>query len=173
MVFERGFGSATTTFKRTTHANGRIRTGFSPPLWQSLKDCRTLEFAAPLYDIGTVAIQDAVLAKSDALTVGDQREMNSHTEIGARMLMRGSGPVMEMAVRIVASHHEHWDGSGYPNALATTQIPVGARIVTLVLFCDQLRLGGTRVSPASHLAAIALLKMGDADLCVDNLIHTS
>jgi diguanylate cyclase (GGDEF)-like protein len=95
---------------------------------QALADLRR---AAELHDIGKVAIPDAILDKPDPLDDAEWEFMRRHTVIGERIL-HGS-PALKGAAEIVRASHEHFDGSGYPDALEGEQIPLGARIV---LVCD-------------------------------------
>jgi len=94
--------------------------------------------AAPLHDIGKIGIPDAVLLKPGKLTVEEFAVMRSHTIIGARILADGECDVVRMAAAIARSHHERWDGTGYPDRLAGAAIPVEARIVGLVDVFDAL-----------------------------------
>lgn len=75
---------------------------------------RLLELAAPLHDLGKVAIPDAILLKEGPLTDAERRVMQQHTTIGAKMLGRSRMPVLELARDVALSHHERWDGLGYP-----------------------------------------------------------
>lgn len=93
--------------------------------------CRTIYLAAPLHDIGKIAIPDVILGKPGALTAGEYREMQRHVEIGAAILSNGTSDLVNVAEKIAAHHHEKWDGTGYPNGLAGTDIPLEARIVAV------------------------------------------
>ncbi len=90
-----------------------------------------LHAAAPLHDIGKIGISDALLLKPGELTEDERRQMREHTVIGARILSGSHNPVIQMAERIALSHHENWDGSGYPNGLAGKQIPLEAQLVSI------------------------------------------
>ena len=98
--------------------------------------------AAPLHDIGKVAIPDAILFKPEGLGVEEFERMKSHTTIGASMMekvIRQSGAdLFGIAHRICLSHHERWDGGGYPAGLAGKAIPVEARIMALADVYDAL-----------------------------------
>jgi diguanylate cyclase (GGDEF)-like protein len=87
--------------------------------------------AASLHDIGKVAIPDAILAKPGPLSDEEWRFMRRHTIIGERILV--AAPSLGGAAALVRSSHESWDGSGYPDALAGVEIPLGARIIAI---CD-------------------------------------
>jgi putative two-component system response regulator len=88
--------------------------------------------AAPLHDVGKIAIPDAVLQKPGRLTREEFELMQQHTVFGGRILAGGGSELMELAESIALCHHERWDGSGYPQRLAGDQIPVAARIVSIV-----------------------------------------
>jgi diguanylate cyclase (GGDEF)-like protein len=87
--------------------------------------------AAELHDIGKVAIPDSILAKPGPLSDDEWRFMRRHTIIGERILL--AAPAMAGVARLVRSHHERYDGSGYPDRLSGDEIPLGARIIAV---CD-------------------------------------
>src|SRR5439155_24554539 len=90
-----------------------------------------IEVAAPLHDLGKVAIADAILLKPGVLTDAERRTMEEHTTIGARMLENSPMPVLQVARAIALSHHERWDGGGYPHRLGGARIPLPGRIVAI------------------------------------------
>ena len=94
--------------------------------------------AAPLHDIGKVGIRDAILLKPGRLTPEERTAMERHTEIGARILAGGTTEAVRMAELVALSHHERWDGGGYPHRLVGDQTPIGARIVAVVDVFDAL-----------------------------------
>jgi putative two-component system response regulator len=87
--------------------------------------------AAPLHDIGKIGIPDALLLKRGALTEPEAQIMRTHTIIGAHILGGSPGPVLRMAEVIALSHHEWWDGQGYPLQLSGEAIPLPGRIVAV------------------------------------------
>ena len=99
---------------------------------------RTLEMAAPLHDIGKVAIPDSILNKPGRLDASEWALMQTHAEVGHRLLSHPEFPVMQAAAEVAYHHHERWDGSGYPRGLAGEAIPVSGRIVALVDVFDAL-----------------------------------
>jgi putative two-component system response regulator len=94
--------------------------------------------AAPLHDIGKIAIPDAILCKPGKLTSAEFAVMKTHAALGARLLAGSQSPVLRMAHQIALGHHERWDGSGYPSGLHGTEIPEVARIVAIVDVYDAL-----------------------------------
>jgi len=100
--------------------------------------CRMVYLAAPLHDIGKIGIADAILSKPGKLTPEEMAIMREHVTIGARILERGGSDLIRTAELIAQSHHEKWDGSGYPDQLSGTDIPVEARIVAIADVFDAL-----------------------------------
>jgi putative two-component system response regulator len=95
-------------------------------------EAEQLRMAAPMHDVGKIGIPDAILCKRGKLTDEEFAIMKRHTQIGARMLSGSSSPVLQLAEKVALSHHERWDGDGYPDKLAGEQIPEAARILTIV-----------------------------------------
>jgi putative two-component system response regulator len=87
--------------------------------------------AAPLHDIGKISIPRSLLQKPGALTPEERQIMMRHAEAGAQILSSASSPVLCLAAQIARSHHEHWDGGGYPDGLAGENIPLAARITAV------------------------------------------
>ncbi|NWG75267.1 MAG: HD domain-containing protein [Rubrivivax sp.] len=99
---------------------------------------RLLELAAPMHDIGKVSIPDNILLKPAALTADERVTMQPHTVVGARLLADADSPVLRLGEQIARTHHERWDGTGYPNGLSGEQIPLAGRIVGLADVYDAL-----------------------------------
>ncbi|MEX0711550.1 MAG: HD domain-containing phosphohydrolase [Pirellulales bacterium] len=97
-----------------------------------------LSMAAPLRDVGKIAIPDAILRKPGRLTREEFELMKSHTVIGAGILSSSDSPVLRTAQEIALCHHERWGGGGYPAGLAGPAIPESARIVAIVDVYDAL-----------------------------------
>jgi putative two-component system response regulator len=85
--------------------------------------------AAPLHDVGKVGVPDRILLKPSRLTAAEFELMKSHTLIGAEILAGSSWPVLQLAEEIAISHHERWDGTGYPDGRLEDEIPMSGRIV--------------------------------------------
>jgi response regulator RpfG family c-di-GMP phosphodiesterase len=97
-----------------------------------------IEAAAPLHDIGKVAITDAILNKPGRLTPEEFDEMKEHARHGHDLLSVSSSAMLRLGARIALTHHERWDGSGYPDGLAGDAIPIEGRIVSLADVFDAL-----------------------------------
>jgi len=134
----------------------------------------TLLLAAPLHDIGKIGIPDAILLKQGPLTPGERAVIQRHCVIGERILREDSkvlapfldycpawwgrelpsDPVLEMAATIALSHHEKWDGTGYPMGLRGVDIPLEARIVAICDVFDALTSRRPYKLPANESEAI-------------------
>ncbi|WP_348698096.1 HD domain-containing phosphohydrolase [Duganella fentianensis] len=97
-----------------------------------------LELAAPLHDTGKIGVPSEILKAPRALTPEEWVLMKRHTEIGAQILQSGNGEIFAMARDVALSHHERWDGHGYPHGLAGAAIPEAARLVAVADVFDAL-----------------------------------
>lgn len=124
----------------------------------SLAECEQIFLVAPLHDIGKIGIPDSILLKPGRLTSEERAVMQTHCEIGERILREPSltelclldeaaclqgleqtnDPLMEIARQIAIAHHERWDGRGYPHQLSGREIPLAARIVSVADVFDAL-----------------------------------
>jgi putative two-component system response regulator len=93
---------------------------------------------APMHDVGKLGVPDRILLKPAALDEDEWVIMRSHTTVGARILSGSNSPVIQMGERIALSHHERWDGTGYPAGLAEEDIPLVGRICAVVDVFDAL-----------------------------------
>ncbi len=93
---------------------------------------------APLHDLGKIAIPDSILLKPGRLTAEEFEVVKTHAVLGARVLAGGESDLLQTAERVVRSHHERWDGAGYPDGLAGAAIPVEARLVAVADVFDVL-----------------------------------
>lgn len=100
--------------------------------------CELLRIAAPLHDVGKIAIPDSILLKPGALTPEERVEIERHAEIGHEILAGSDSPLLDLAARIALSHHEHWDGNGYPNGLVGEEIPTEGRMAAIADVFDAL-----------------------------------
>jgi CHASE2 domain-containing sensor protein len=96
-------------------------------------EAETLRNASLLHDVGKIGVPDAVLLRAGELTADDREQMRRHTAVGGAILAGSSSPIMQMAEEIARTHHERWDGSGYPEGLSGQEIPLAGRICAV---CD-------------------------------------
>lgn len=106
--------------------------GFSPA------QVEVMRCVAPLHDVGKIGIPDEILLKPGKLTPEEFDIMKTHAAIGAELLAGGQSPLVQMAQLIAISHHERWDGNGYPHKIAATNIPLEGRIVAIADVFDAL-----------------------------------
>jgi putative two-component system response regulator len=97
-----------------------------------------LRRAAPMHDVGKIGIPDCVLKKPGAFDAHERHIMNGHPAMGAAILGSSRIPLFQLAAEVALSHHERWDGSGYPAGLAGEAIARSGRIVAIVDFFDAL-----------------------------------
>jgi putative two-component system response regulator len=97
-----------------------------------------LRTAAPMHDVGKIATPDSVLHKPGALTVSERKRMESHTVVGHRILCDSASELLRMAAEIALTHHEWFDGNGYPRGLSGAEIPLEGRIVAVADVFDAL-----------------------------------
>jgi putative two-component system response regulator len=120
--------------RRVGRTSGRIGRALGLPRGE----VELIETVAPLHDLGKIGIPDRILMSPTRLSADDFEVMKTHTIIGWELL-RGSGfRLLDTAAQIARSHHEHWDGKGYPDGLSGNAIPLAGRIVALADTFDAL-----------------------------------
>ena len=102
------------------------------------EECDILLHATPMHDVGKLGIPDRILLKPGKLDADEWEIMKQHTVIGAQLLSNSQSPVLQMGEAIALTHHERWDGSGYPNRLAGEDIPLPGRICAIADVFDAL-----------------------------------
>ncbi len=117
---------------------GRLSTLLAEQIGMDPDFCERLSHAAPLHDVGKVAIPDAILLKPGPLTAEERAIIETHAEEGHRLLRGSSSSILELATTIALSHQEKWDGTGYPRGLSGEAIPIEGRIVAIADVFDAL-----------------------------------
>ena len=121
-----------------TQRVGKIASAIAHELGEPDDFVQVLREAATLHDVGKIGIPDAMLMKPGRLTADEFDVVRGHARIGAAILGNSSFPVLQLAGEIALSHHEHWDGSGYPVGLRGSEIPLPGRIVAVADVFDAL-----------------------------------
>jgi len=133
--------------------------------------------ASPLHDIGKVGVPDKVLLKPGKFTPEEYEVMKIHTTIGANTLLDvkkkyPDNDFIEMGIYIALSHHEKWDGSGYPSGLSGENIPLSARITALVDAYDALRSKRVYKDAYSHEESLKIIKQDAGKHFDPNIVQT-
>jgi putative two-component system response regulator len=99
---------------------------------------RQLTLASTMHDVGKIGVPDAILLKQGPLTAQERQEMERHAERGRKILEQSNSDLVKLAAEIAVSHHERWDGTGYPHGLRGEAIPLSGRIVAIADVFDAL-----------------------------------
>lgn len=118
-------------YKTEQHSErvGQLSARIARELGLPEEDVQLLREAAPLHDVGMVVVPDRILLKEGQLNEEERKILVTHAANGARILSESDLPVMQLAREIAYTHHEHWNGSGYPRGLEKREIPLAGRIV--------------------------------------------
>jgi len=129
--------------------------------------CAEIHYSAQLHDLGKISVDPVVLSKAGPLSDEERQEMDNHTIYGHRILSQS--PQLAMAAEIALTHHEKWDGTGYPNALRGEEIPMSARITQMADIYDALRTARPYKPAFDHKTARGIIISGDAR--IDSVGH--
>ena len=121
-----------------TRRVGHMASLMAGGLGLSIDFVSTLRLAAPLHDVGKIAMPDEILLKPGPLTPDEFERIKTHTLTGARLLSGSRCDVTKVAEEVALTHHERWDGTGYPNGLSEVEIPISGRIVSVADVFDAL-----------------------------------
>src|SRR5262249_20209594 len=118
--------------------------------------------AAPMHDIGKIGIPDSILGKSGKLTEEEWGIMKQHTVIGARILSGSNSEIIRLGEEVALTHHEKWDGTGYPEKLHGTKIPLHGRIVAIADVFDALTTSRSYKGAFPIEEAFSIIRQGHA-----------
>lgn len=128
------------------------RLGLDPELAELIRA------ASPMHDIGKIAIPDSILLKPGPLTADERKVMERHTEIGYQILAGSEARLLQLAATLAWTHHEYWDGSGYPRGLQGDEIPLEGRIAAVADVFDALLTDRPYRSACSIDEAVAMMR---------------
>lgn len=137
---------------------GYLAEALALALGQTVGFARMLRKAAPMHDVGKIGTPDSVLKKPGKLSPEERQIMNGHAAMGAKILGRSRIPVFRMAAEVALTHHERYDGAGYPEGLAGDAIPLAGRITAVVDFFDALTMDRVYRPAFSVEDALEMLK---------------
>jgi putative two-component system response regulator len=118
-------------------------------------------YASPMHDVGKIGIPDHILLKPGGFTPEEWAIMQTHAAIGARMLEGSDSPYLQMGAQIARSHHERWDGGGYPDKLKGEAIPLAARFMQIADVYDALRSKRPYKPAFDHEKSVGIITQGD------------
>ncbi len=141
---------------------------FASILGMSEKEVERMYFASPMHDIGKIGIPSEILLKKGKLTDKEFEVIKRHPIIGGELLSGSNSEILKYAASIALSHHEKYNGTGYPSGLKGDDIPVEGRIVKLVDVYDAMRSVRPYKKPMSHDEVLTIITHGDNRLSPDD-----
>lgn len=124
----------------------------------SARELGILHIGASLHDVGKIGIRDAILSKPGCLDEEERAEMNRHSVIGEDIILATGIEGAAEAAQVIRHHHEHFDGSGYPDGLVGAAIPLAARIISLTDSYDAMAVTRAYHRQRSHAQVMAVLE---------------
>jgi HD-GYP domain-containing protein (c-di-GMP phosphodiesterase class II) len=121
-------------------------------------DLEALRIAASFHDIGKIGIPDSILMKTGLFTPEEWKAMQRHSAIGADIIAATGIEGAQLAAQVIRHHHEHFDGSGYPDGLAGEDIPVCARIISIADSYDAMAVTRSYHEAKPHTEVMAILR---------------
>ena len=140
---------------------GQIAAILGEELGLAVEERDLLSRAAALHDIGKMALPEGVLGHRHMLDEESRRQMERHTLLGASILAHAKAPWMRLAAIVALTHHERWDGSGYPRGLRGEEIPLAGRLVAVADVYDALRSDRPYKDAQDHTEALQRILQGD------------
>ena len=137
---------------------GRFSAAIARQLNLENSEVENMLYAAPMHDVGKIAVPDRILLKSSSLDSDEWEIMRRHTTIGAEILQGSDAEFIRLAEVIALTHHEKWDGSGYPRGLTGSQIPLAGRIVAIADVFDALTSARPYKEPFSVTASLDIVR---------------
>lgn len=123
-------------------------------------DVHVLREASRLHDVGKIGVPDAILLKPGRFTPQERLIMERHSEIGARILSGSRSPILDAARVVARTHHEWWDGTGYPDGIAGEEIPLYGRVCAVADVFDALTSRRPYKEPMSNAKSFRILSEG-------------
>jgi CHASE2 domain-containing sensor protein len=151
---------------------GHLARALGLAIGMSTADAEVLQQASAMHDVGKIGIPDRILLKPGRLEPAERELMQTHTTIGGSILSGSSSQLLQMAEEIALTHHERWNGSGYPRGLRGEQIPMSGRICAIVDVFDALMSQRTYKSAWSLDAALQELRAGRGEQFDPDLLDT-